>query len=208
MKMKITMLLTALLPFFADARQWESYGAFEIDATKALNDVAQLTSPAFTNRLMQCIDEEGLTNEIGSAAQLLLAISEEAKSNNDEVMIGDTNALSRASMILDVASTGRNLWQKSCALTMLASANDDKLRAKEFFGAATNLLHQWDVSTNRYDGGVLYENVARHFKSAEMSPRDCLLFSAAVSALDAGMQSQYIRFLNLLPAETREFLDR
>lgn len=190
----------------AFAVQWTNYGAFATDATNALANVGILMSDGYTNRLHLCRSECGPTNEMSSAALLLLAMSDDARSNCGEGFIGSTNALGRVGWFLSCPVQSRTLWQKACAITMLSTANREPAIAREHFAAATQALQQWDARGDCFFGGALYVSIARYFGAAELTPRQCLIFSAAVSAKRAGMKREFDDYSSLQPIETREFL--
>ena len=123
-------------------------------------------------------------------------------------LIGDTNSLKRVSWFLTSPATDRTMWQKSCAVALLTSANDDPDIAVGHFNCATNALHMWDSMTNCFNGGVLYQRIAQSFGVPELDVRSNLIFAAADSAKTAGMTLLFNYFVSLLPAETREFLMR
>ncbi len=202
------LLLFKMLAHFAFAVEWATYDAFEVDATNALANVEALMSDEYTNRLTICRNELNPTNEIASAALLMLAISDDAKSTHVDSLIGDTNSLKRVSWFLTSPATDRTMWQKSCAIAMLASANDNPMVAVVHFNCATNALHLWDSMANCFNGGVLYQRIAHNFGVPELDARLNLIFAAADSAKTAGMTSLFSYFVSLLPAETREFLMR
>ncbi len=188
------------------ALPWASYTEFETAATNALSNIDVLLSANFTNQLAQCINELNPTNELASSALLMLAISDDAKSNNLEEFVGNTNSQARVSWFMTSLATERTLWHKACAVTMLSTGNADPVKAVDYFNCATNTLHQWDSMPNCFSGGQLYLSIARHYGAAELSPRMCLVFAAADSAKTAGMVQQFNYYADMLPAETREFL--
>lgn len=205
--MKRLVMCAVMFSCCARGQLWTNYEAFEVDATNAMAHVDILMSSDFTNRLAACGRELPLTNEIASAALLTLAVCDDVKSDQVPDLIGDTNALTRVSSLLSIPTTQRNLWQKSCAIAMLATDNDNPIMARTYFNSATNALHQWDSTTNCYNGGALYQSFASHFGASELTPRQSLIFAAAQAAKTAGLLSQYTYYKNLLPAETRSFLD-
>ena len=204
--MKFIWLCSIMLAHCAFAVEWATYDAFEVDATNALANVEVLMSDEYTNRLTICRNELDQTNEIASAALLMSAISDDAKSTHCDLLIGDTNSLKRVSWFLATPATARTMWQKSCAIAMLASANDNPDVAVGYFNCATNALHMWDSMTNCFNGGGLYQRIAQTFGVSELDVRSSLIFAAADSAKTAGMTSAFYYFLGMLPMETREFL--
>jgi len=205
--MKKICFVFVMIARFAIANQWANYAAFEVDATNALSNIGMLMSDEFTNRLSLCRAELDPTNEMSSAALLLLAISDDAKSNNIEEFVGDTNSLVRVLWFLNYSATERTLWQKSCAMAMLSSGNTDPSIAAEYFSCATNILHQWDSMTNCFSGGVIYQNIARYCGVSELDARASLVFAAADSAKIAGMASEFSQYASMLPPETQIFLN-
>lgn len=190
------------------ASQWAGYAEFESDATNAIANISVLTSDSYTNQLYLCRSELGATNEVSSAALLMLALSDDAKSNHIEGFVGNTNCLCRVAWFLTCPNQERTLWQKICAITMLSTGNKNATLAAEYFNVATNALQYWDTHTNCFSGGELYQSIARYFGASELSPRMCLVFAAAVSAKKAGMIQQFNYYSRLLPQETREFLTK
>ena len=207
-RMKYFCLCSIMLAHFALAVEWATYDAFVVDATNAMANVAVLMSDEYTNRLIICRNELNPTNEIASAALLMLAISDDAKSTHVDSQVGDTNFLKRVSWFLTSPATDRTMWQKSCAIAMLASANDNPAAAVGYFNCATNALHIWDSMSSCFNGGELYRRIAQNFGVPELDARSNLIFAAADSAKTAGMTSLFNYFVSLLPAETREFLRR
>ena len=206
-EMKRLAIVALLLACQANGLEWTSYAAFETDVTNAMAHVDILMSSDFTNRLSACGRELPLTNEMASAALLTLAVSDDARSNRLPELVGETNALTRVSPLLSLPVTQRNLWQKSCAIALLATENEDPLRARSYFNSATNAIHQWDATVNCYNGGALYQSIATHFGVSELTPRQSLVFAAAHAAKMAGLLTEYTYYKNLLPSETRSFLD-
>ena len=205
-KVKILSFLCCMLVHYTFAIQWGSYADFETEATNALSNVEVLMSADYTNRLSCCRCELDPTNEMASAALLMLAISDDAKSNHIPELIGNTNWQRRITWFLNCPVTERTIWQRACALTMLSTSNTDQAKAVEYYNCATNTLQQWDSMSNCFTGGVFYLSIARYYNSSELSPRLCLVFSAADSAKKAGMIQQFNNFINMLPVETQEFL--
>ena len=204
--MKMLLLPCSLLAHLSLADQWSSYEEFEADATNALANMEVLMSAEYTNRLSLCREELGPTNEMASAALLMLAISDDAKSIHMESFVGNTNALAKAAWLMNSTATGRTLWQKSCAIAMLATDNADSAAAVRYFCCATNALHQWDSTPNSFSGGDLSLSIARYFGAPELTPRSCLVFAAASSAKTAGMAQEFAAYANMLPIETQAFL--
>ncbi len=204
--MKKACALNLLISHLAFALPWANYAEFENAATNALSNMDVLMSADFTNQLTQCVNELNPTNEMASSALLMLAISDDAKSNNLEEFVGNTNSLARVSWFMTSSATERTLWHKACAVTMLSTGNADPVKAVDYFNCSTNTLHQWDSMPNCFSGGQLYLSIARHYGAAELSPRMCLVFAAADSAKTAGMVQQFNYYADMLPAETREFL--
>lgn len=205
--MKVLFLCLALAVNRAFAVQWVDYDAFEVDATNAIANIGILMSDDYTNRLHLCRGESDATNEMASAALLMLAMSDDAKSNCVKEFIGNTNALCRVVWFLEACpARPRILWQKICALTMLSTANGDAMVAREHFAVATNTLQQWDSFGNCFTGGELYRAIARYFGASELTPRQSLIFAAAISAEKAGLKQQFESYSSLLPVETRAFL--
>ena len=190
------------------ASQWAGYAEFESDATNAIENISVLMSDSYTNQLHLCRSELDSTNEVSSAALLMLALSDDAKSSHVEDFVGNTNCLCRASWFLTCPNQERTLWQKTCAITMLATCNKNATLATEYFNVATNALQYLDSHENCYSGGELYQAIAQYFGTSELSPRMCLVFAAAVSAKKAGMTQQFSYYFSLLPLETREFLTK
>ena len=190
------------------AVQWVDYDAFESDATNAMANVGILVSDGYTNRLHLCRGELEATNEMASAALLMLAMSDDAKSNHVKEFIGNTNALCRVAWFLDCPAWQRTLWQKICAITMLSTANRDATVARGYFVVAIKTLQQWDALGDCFSGGGLYRAIARYFGASELTPRQCLIFAAAISAEKAGMKQQFDYYSSLLPVETRAFLTK
>ena len=148
------------------------------------------------------------TNEMASSALLILAMSDDAKSNHVTEFTGNTNALCRVAWFLDCPAWQRTLWQKICAITMLSTANRDATVARGYFVVATKTLRQWDALGDCFSGGGLYRAIARYFGASELTPRQCLIFAAAISAEKAGMKQQFDYYSSLLPVETRAFLTK
>lgn len=207
-EMKVLFLFLALTVDLAFAVQWDDYDAFEADATNAILNVGILMSDGYTNRLHLCRGELVATNEMASAALLMLAMSDDAKSNCVREFIGNTNALCRIAWFLDCPASPRILWQKICAITMLSTANRDASIAREHFAVATKTLQQWDAFGNCFSGGELYKAIARYFGASELTPRQSLIFAAAISAEKAGLKQQFESYTSLLPVETRSFLEK
>lgn len=204
--MKTVLIIIALVTGQAVATQWSNYAEFEADATNAIANIDILMSDSYTNRLHLCRAELAPTNEISSAALLMMALVDDAKSNRVVEFIGSTNCLSRVTWFLDSPVQERTLWQKICAITILATGNKDSAVAAGHFNIAVNTLQQWDSLGNCFSGGELYSAIARYFGAPELSPRTCLIFAIAVLAKKAGMAYQFDSYSNLLPTETREFL--
>ena len=190
------------------ASQWAGYAEFESDATNAIANISFLTSDSYTNQLHLCRSELDSTNEVSSAALLMLALSDDAKSNHVEGFVGNTNCLCRITWFLTCPNQERTLWQKICGITMLSTGNKNATVAAECFNVATNALQYWDTHENCFSGGELYQAIARYFCASELNPRMCLVFAAAVSAKKAGMMQQFSCYSSSLPLETREFLDK
>lgn len=205
--MKGLCVLFAMTVWHVMASQWTNYAAFEADATNALAHVDILMSPNYTNRLELCRGELDCTNEIASAALLMLAISDDAKSVRVEEFLGNTNYLNRIAWFMNCPVTERTLWQKSCAIVLLSTGNTNVENAREFFNCATNCLRQWDSSVSNYSGGGLYQSIAGYFGAQELSPRQCLIFAAADSAKTAGLSQEFDYYSNMLPSTSREFLN-
>jgi sulfur relay (sulfurtransferase) DsrC/TusE family protein len=203
---KYLLILVVVIVNHVLADQWDSYAEFEVDATNAIANISFLMSDRYTNQLYLCRNEVDPTNEVSSAALLMLALSDDVKSNNVEELVGDTNSLSRVAWFLTCPNHKRTQWQKICAITMLSTSNKDVNVAEEYFNVATNALKYWDTHENCFSGGELYKSIARYFGSSELNPRMCLIFAATVSAKKAGMVPQYRHYLNLLPEETRNFV--
>lgn len=190
------------------ASQWVSYAEFERDATNAIANINILMSDSYTNQLCLCRSELDPTNEVSSAALLMLALSDDAKSNHVEELAGNTNCLCRVTWFLTCPNQERTLWQKTCAITMLSTGNKNAVVAAEYFNVATNALQYLDAHTNCFSGGELYQSLARYFGASELNPRMCLVFASAISAKKAGMMQQFNYYSSLLPLETREFLTK
>lgn len=204
-------LLWFLIVAIADqvlASQWAGYTEFESDATNAIANISVLMSDSYTNQLHSCRSELDSTNEVSSAALLMLALSDDAKSNHIENFVGDTNCLCRVAWFLTCPNQERTLWQRICAITMLSTGNKNATVAAGYFNVATNALQYWDSHENCFSGGELYQAIAQYFGTSELSPRMCLVFAAAVSAKNAGMSQQFNHYSSLLPLETREFLTK
>ena len=193
---------------YAFAAPWANYAEFEADAVKALANIDILMSADYTNRLVLCRSELNATNEMASAALLMLAISDDAKSNHVEEFVGNTNCQSRIGWFRDCPATERTLWQKACAVAMLSTGCRSPADALGLFHCATNTLYQWDASENCFSGGALYSSIARYFGASDLSPRGSLVFAAADSAKVAGLFQQFSNYANMLPAESREFLNK
>ena len=206
MKKGPIMVVLALFANLAFANQWADYAEFEVDATNAIANISVLISDSYTNRLHLCRGELEPTNEMSSAALLLLALSDDAKSNHVEEFIGNTNCLCSVSWFLTSPVQERTLWQKICAITILSTGNKDPTVAAGYFNIAVSTLQQWDALGNCFQGGVLYQAIARYFGASELNPRMCLIFAAAVSAKKSGMAQQFNYYSSLLPLETRAFL--
>ncbi len=206
MKKEIGIVTFVAFANLASANQWADYAEFEVDATNAIANISVLISDSYTNRLHLCRSELGPTNEISSAALLLLALSDDAKSNHVEDFIGNTNWLGSVAWFLTCPVQDRTLWQKICAITILSTGNKDPTVASEYFNIAVSTLQQWDALGNCFQGGVLYQAIAQYFGSSELNPRMCLIFAAAVSAKKSGMTQQFNHYSSLLPSETRAFL--
>ena len=190
------------------AVQWASYAEFERDATNAIANINFLTSDSYTNQLHLCRSGVGSANEVSSAALLMLALSDDAKSNHVKEFVGNTNCLCRVGWFLTCPNMERTLWQKICAITMLSTDNKNATIAAEYFNVATNTLQYWDAHENCFSGGELYKAISRYFGASELTPRTCLIFAAAVSAKKAGKVQQFNHYSSLLPLETREFLSK
>lgn len=190
------------------ASQWAGYSEFESAATNAIANISILMSDSYTNQLHLCRSELDATNELSSAALLMLALSDDAKSNHSKDFVGNTNCLCRVAWFLTCPNQERTLWQKICAITMLSTGNKNTAAAVEYFNATTNTLQYWDAHTNCFSGGELYQSIARYFGASELNPRMCLVFAAAVSAKKAGMTQQFSYYSSALPLETREFLTK
>lgn len=206
--MRNIFVIFATLAYGAFAGQWIDYAEFEKDATNALDHVDILMSDEYVARLISCKNELSSTNEIATAALLLLAISDDAKSNHMEDFIGSTSSLSRISSFVTNMVTERTLWQKSCAIVMLATGNDDPAVAQKYFICATNAVSQWDEMSNCFDGGDLYRCIARYYGAPEMDARSSVVFAAADSAKTAGYIESFKFYLNMLSQESREFLSQ
>lgn len=190
------------------ASQWAGYAEFESDATNAIANISVLTSDSYTNQLHLCRNELDSTNEVSSSALLMLALSDDAKSNHIEDFVGNTNCLCRVAWFLTCPNQERTIWQKICAITMLSTGNKNATVAAEYFNVANNTLQYWDAHPNCFSGGELYRSIAQYFGASELNPRMCLVFAAAVSAKKAGMAQQFSYYSSLLPLETREFLTK
>lgn len=190
------------------ASQWADYAEFEDDAINAIANINILISDSYTNQLGLCRSELNPTNEVSSVALLMLALSDDAKSNHIEEFAGNTNCLCRVTWFLTHPNQERTLWQKTCAITMLSTGNKNTAVAAEYFIVATNALQYLDAHENCFSGGVLYQSIARYFGAPELSSRMCLAFAAAVSAKKAGMMQQFNYYSGLLPLETRVFLTK
>ena len=199
-------LIAAVVVNQVFANQWVDYAEFECDATNAIENIGILMSDSYTNKLYLCRCELAPTNEMSSAALLMLALSDDAKSTHIEDFVGNTNALAKVSWFLTCPSHERTLWQRACAITMLSTANKNPMTAVEYFNVATNALQQWDANGNCFSGGALYQAIAGYFGAAELNPRMCLVFAAATSAKEAGMEQQFNYFSSLLPPEAHDFL--
>ena len=208
MKREIVIVVPALFANLAFACQWADYAEFEADATNAIANISVLISDSYTNRLHLCRSELASTNEISSAALLLLAISDDAKSNHVEEFIGNTNCLCRAAWFTTCPVQERTLWQKICAITILSTGNEDPTVAAEYFNIAAITLQQWDSLGNCFSGGELYSAIAQYFGASELNPRTCLIYAIAVSAKKAGMTQQFNYYSSLLPLETQSFLTK
>ena len=206
MKKEIVIVVLALFANLSFANQWTNYAEFEADATNAIANISVLISDSYTNRLHLCRSELDPTNEISSAALLLLALSDDAKSNHVEKFIGNTNCLCRVAWFLTRSVRERTLWQKICAITILSTGNKDSTAAAEYFNIAASTLQQWDSLGSCFSGGELYSAIAEYFGASELNPRTCLIFAMAVSAKKAGMTQQFNYYCSLLPLETRTFL--
>ena len=99
--MKTVLIIIALVTGQAVATQWSNYAEFEADATNAIANIDILMSDSYTNRLHLCRAELAPTNEISSAALLMMALVDDAKSNRVVEFIGSTNCLSRVTWFLD-----------------------------------------------------------------------------------------------------------
>lgn len=190
------------------ANQWAGYAEFESDATNAIANINILMSDSYTNQLHLCRNELDSTNEVSSAALLMLALSDDAKSNHIEAFAGNTNCLGRVTWFLTCPNQERILWQKTCAITMLSTGNKNATVAEEYFNAATNALQYLDAHDNCFSGGELYQSIARYFGASELNLRMCLVFAVAVSAKKAGMTQQFNYYSSLLPLETQAFLTK
>lgn len=190
------------------ASQWASYAEFANDATNAIANINLLMSDSYSNQLHLCRSELDSTNEMASAALLMLALSDDAKSNHVEEFVSDTNCLCRIAWFLTCPNQERTLWQKICALTMLSTGNKNATIAAEYFNVTTNMLQYLDTHENCFSGDELYQAIARYFSASELNPRMCLVFAAAVSAKNAGMMQQFNYYSSLLPLETRAFLTK
>jgi hypothetical protein len=188
--------------------QWDSYVEFESDATNALAKINILISDSYTNQLHLCRSELDSTNEVSSAALLMLSLSDDAKSNHIREYVGNTNCLCRVAWFLTCPNQERTIWQKICAITILSTSNKNTMMAAEYFNVATNVLQYWDNHPNCFLGGELYQSIARYFGASELNPRMCMIFATAVSAKKAGMTQQFTHYLSMLPLETREFLSK
>lgn len=205
MKRSLWFFVVAI-PNLVLASQWAGYAEFESDATNAIANISILMSDSYTNQLCLCRSELDSTNEVSSAALLMLALSDDAKSNHVEEFAGNTNCLCRVTWFLTCPNQERTLWQKTCAITMLSTGNKNAAVAAEYFNVATNALQYWDTHENCFSGGELYQSLARYFGAPELNSRMCLVFAVAVSAKKAGMMQQFNYYSSLLPLETREFL--
>ena len=203
---KLLMLVMIVIDSPIWASQWAGFEDFERDATNAIANISILISDAYTNRLHLCRDELSPSNEVSSAALLMLAICDDAKSNRIEEFVGNTNCQLRAAWFLQCPNHERIQWQKICAITMLSTANNDRDAAAEYFNVSMNALQYWDSHGNCFPGGELYKSVAKYFGTSELNPRMCLIFATAVAAKNAGMMQQFTYYSSLLPLETREFL--
>ena len=208
MKKEIVIVVLALFANLSFANQWTNYAEFEADATNAIANISVLISDSYTNRLHLCRSELDPTNEISSAALLLLALSDDAKSNHVKEFVGNTNCQCRAAWFLTYSAQERTLWQKICAIAILSTSNKDSTVAVEYFNIASSTLHQWDSLGGCYTGGELYSAIAQYFGSSELNPRDSLIFAMAVSAKKAGMKQQSKYYCSLLPLETQAFLTK
>lgn len=205
---KLLIFVTVVIAHPIWASQWAGFEEFERDATNAIANINILISDSYTNRLHLCRDELGPSNEVSSAALLMLALSDDAKSNRVEEFVGNTNSLLKAAWFLQCPNQERVLWQKICAITMLSTGNNDPVAAVEYFNVSTNALQYWDSHKKCFSGGELYTAIARFFGASELNPRVCLIFATAVSAKNAGMTQQAEHYSSLLPLETREFLTK
>lgn len=205
---KIVIVVMVVMAHPIWASQWAGFEEFERDATNAIVNISILISDSYTNRLHLCRDELGPSNEVSSAALLMLALSDDAKSNRVKEFVGNTNSLLRAAGFLQCPNQERVLWQKVCAIAMLSTGNNDPVAAVEYFNVSTNALQYWDSHMNCFSGGALYKAVAKYFGASELNPRMCLIFATAVSAKNAGMTQQVEHYSSLLPLETREFLTK
>ena len=203
--MLVALSLFANLSF---ASHWTDYAEFEIDATNAIANISVLISDSYANRLHRCRSELSPTNEMSSAALLLLAVSDDAKSIHIKEFIGNTNCLCRVAWFLTCPVQKRTLWQKICAITILSTGNKKPSVAAEYFNIAANTLQQWDALGNCFSGGELYSAIAQYFGAPELNVRSCLIFAMAVSAKKAGMAQQFDSCANQLPAVTRDFLSK
>lgn len=208
MKKEIVVVALALFANLSFASHWTDYAEFEIDATNAIANISVLISDSYTNRLHLCKSELSPTNEMSSAALLLLALSDDAKSIHVKEFIGNTNCLRRVSWFLTCPVQKRTLWQKICAITILSTGNKEPSVAAEYFNIAANTLQQWDALGNCFSGGELYSAITQYFGAPELNVRSCLIFAMAVSAKKAGMAQQFDSCANQLPAVTRDFLSK
>ena len=208
MKKQIVLVVFMLFANLSFANIWADYAEFVRDATNAIANISVLISDSYTNRLHLCRRELSPTNEMSSAALLLLAFSDDAKSTHDKELIGNTNCLQRVTWFLTCPVQKRTLWQKICAITILSTGNKDTSVAAEYFNIAANTLHHWDSLGNCFSGGELYSAIAQYFGASELDVRSCLIFAMAVSAKKAGMSQQFDRYASQLPAETQDFLSK
>lgn len=205
--MKKLFVVLLISVFHIPALCWDTYEMFVIDATNALEHGDFLVSDSYTNQLWQCQMQLHLTNEIGSASLLLLAISEQSKTDTVEGMVGNRDFVNRLLWFKTSVADDRTLWQKVCALTLLSTENRDSTMAHDYFSIATNVFSQWNASTNCFNGGILYEAIARHYGAPELSARQSLIFTAADAAKKAGLLPEFMFYRNMLPPETRNFLE-